>query len=54
MYQMSNSDLLLCKVISVMPYVWDGQTDRGKVYRITGVNMQHLHPQYTAVLREHK
>jgi hypothetical protein len=29
-----------------------GKPTMWNVYRITGVNMQHLHPRYMAVLRE--
>jgi hypothetical protein len=54
MYQMSNSELLLYKVISVMFMFGMGRPTMGNVYRITGVSMQHLHPRYKPVLREHK
>jgi hypothetical protein len=45
MCQMSNSELLLCKVISVVLYVWVGQTDRGE--RIENCRSQNAKPSST-------
>ena len=54
MYQMSNSELLMCKVISVMLYVGWADLPWGTYSELYQSECKTFHPRYTAVLREHE